>query len=138
MVTISPHRILTPLLLLLCLISCKEERVPDRPMLPDSAIIGPNGPEAWSGWDVKDRRGAFDRADYYNTGGDWYISIEDSAFLTGQAVQVYLNRDPTLPNTYSWGLLPGFRINERFLHIEDPMKAYAGWSYVIFIYLHHR
>lgn len=118
----------------LALLGCRDPgRVPV-PDYPDGAIIGPNGPEPKAGWEVKRREGILDQGDYHNTDGGWYILLEDSAFLKAQATQVYLKRSPEEPNRFNWFLYNAFRVSNRYIYIEDPMKGYAGFGYVIFIY----
>lgn len=120
------------------MIGCGEpDRVPV-PVYPDGSLIGPDGPDPMAGWQVKKHEGIIDRGDYYNTDGDWYILIEDSAFMAAQATQLYLKRSPDEPYLYRWFLYEAFRVSYRYIYIEDPMRAYGGFGYVIFIYTDYR
>jgi hypothetical protein len=115
-------------------IGCTDPgRVPT-PVYPDGPILGPNGPKPMSGWDVVEKSGIIDGGDYHNTGGEWYIVKEDSAFVRCQASQVYLKRDPLNSGRYEWFLYEQYRVSDRFIYIEDPMRAYNGFGFVIFIY----
>ena len=121
----------------LWLLGCRQERVPYRPTgaeLVDSSLIGSTGPVPYSGWQVREHHGVFDQGDYHNTGGTWYLVIADSAFVWCSGAQLYLKRSPEDPNPYSWYLYKQFRVSDRFIYIEDPMKGYGGFEYLIFIY----
>ena len=101
----------------------------------DSSNIGPNGPEPLSGWNVKRIEHAIGSYNYHNTGGTWYITLEDSSFLDAVAIQLYWNPNPDDPSKM-WSLFKGYRVSDRFIYIEDPARTYWGWSYVIFVYLY--
>ncbi len=120
--------------LLILVIGCSDPGSVPVPVYPNGAIYGPDGPKPMSGWQVTTREGILDRGDYYNTDGDWYIVLEDSAFLAAQATQVYLKRSPEEPERYNWFLYEAFRVSHRYIYLEDPMKGYAGFGYIIFIY----
>ncbi|MBM3329779.1 MAG: hypothetical protein FJY67_09970 [Calditrichaeota bacterium] len=123
------------LLIALALASCTSPTLPDRSTPDaDSIRIGPNGPLPLGGWKVIERNGIFDSEEYRNTVGWPYICIEDNLFLDAFAIQVYLNTAPNDPAKSNWSLFKKFRISERFLYIDDHLKSYWGWAYVIFIY----
>jgi len=116
------------------LVSCSDPGTVPVPVYPNGSLIGPNGPEAMGGWKVVTRRGVIDSGDYFSTGGPFYISIEDSAFIKMQVTQVYMNRDPVEPDRYGWFLFDTFHVSDRFISIDDPLRAYNSFGYVIFIY----
>jgi len=126
------------LLVVFSLFGCGDPGTVPVPVYPDGPLMGASGPEPMGGWTVATKEGIIDGGDYFNTGGSFYISIEDSAFVKSQATQVYLNRDPEHPDRYGWYLYEDFRVSDRFIYIEDPSRAYKGFGYVFFIYLKYR
>jgi len=122
----------------LFLTGCSDPGYVPTPVYPDGALIGPNGPMPIGAWEVVKKEGVIDGGDYYNTGGSWYISLDDSAFLKAQATQVYLNKDLEHPNLFGWFLFKEFRVSDRFLYIEDPARAYNGFGYVVFVYTKYK
>ena len=127
----------TLIFLLLALSGCGFEKVqaPPKPVYPEGMIIGPDGPEPMRGWEVVSKRGKFDNGDYFDTGGQWYISLEFDALLETEYTQVYINPDADSLGNAGWTLHKNFRVSHRFLYIDDPMKNYLYWDYVLFIYL---
>ena len=123
------------LLSILFFISCTETFVIPEPVYPEGTIIGAEGPEPMRNWEVITIDSRFDMGDYYDTGGEYYICMENDALLLTRYTQVYLNPSEENYGLQGWRLFEEFRVSERFLYIEDPARAYLGWDYVIFIYL---
>jgi len=116
------------------LVCCERYTVLESPEVPDSCLIGKDGPRPFPGWTVVERRGHFDGSNYYDTGGWWYIMLEDSAFNGAVTTQVYVNPDADSP-VDKWQLFKAFRVSCRFLYIDDHLRRLWGWTYVVFIYM---
>jgi hypothetical protein len=116
------------------LIQCEKFQLPPEPVYPDDPLIGPNGPEPATGWEAIQLSGKIDASNYYDTGGDWYIMIEYKGFKQENFTQVYLHADPNRQDNHVWILMDGIRLSDGFLYLDDPSKAYFGWTFCIFIY----
>ena len=118
--------------------SCDPMQPPPPSVYPEGPIIGENGPEAMRGWDVDTLYGSFGLGFYHNTGGDWYITIENKALLNAEFTQLFIIREKNDTDTQNWVFLEGYRISGKFLYLDDPLKAYATWDYILFIYVDYK
>jgi len=121
------------IVILLALIGCDKAPF-ERPDYPSGPSVDENGnPIPARGWNVISFWGKIGTEHYFNTGGDWYIMIEHKEITEDKFTQVYINRNPEQPENI-WIYIEEFKLSDEYIYIDDPIKAYGGWTYYVMIY----
>ena len=133
--TATGSRVTVSLLLCVILVGCSSVELPPAPVYPEGPIVDENGhPMPAQGWGVISFWGVLSNANYYNTGGPWYIIIENNQIAEDKFTQVFLNQNPAQPDKYAWFYVRNFEISDKYIYIEDPIKAFFGWTYYVIVY----
>jgi len=117
---------------------CMETEIPSSstytPVYPEGPRVDENGhPIPAQGWGVISFWGVLSNANYYNTGGPWYIIIDNNQISEEKFTQVYVNKDPA-DSGNCWIYIWNFRISSHYIYIDDPTKAFLGWTYYVIVY----